>query len=106
MAFEHIHSYRPAGRYKPPIPAATRRLVAQRANGVCERCGDKPLLFAKLELHHRHYETEGREQPHDLMLLCRSCHRDEHVDLNGDFWADPTEKDDYWASYFSELDKD
>jgi 5-methylcytosine-specific restriction endonuclease McrA len=38
----------------------------------CERCGvtDKPL-----DLHHRHYDRLGREEPRDLQLLCRECHK-------------------------------
>jgi 5-methylcytosine-specific restriction endonuclease McrA len=43
----------------------------------CERCGlhgtDK-----QLQLHHKHYETLGREAPGDLEVLCRRCHRAKH----------------------------
>ena len=27
------------------------------------------------DLHHRHYRTWGREEPKDVMLVCRYCHQ-------------------------------
>ena len=99
MAYEDIFEFRPAGRYKPPIHAETRNAVMQRANGHCEECGEPVKLFSKLELHHLHYETEGRESPADLKAYCRACHRAAHVDPAGEFWADPQEKACYWATY-------
>jgi hypothetical protein len=50
-------------------------------------------------LHHLHYQTEGRETPDDLIACCRTCHRNEHTDRNGDFWVDPEEMDCHWATY-------
>lgn len=47
-----------------------RRL--QLANHRCERngCGSSE----KLELHHNHYETLGRERLGDVIILCSRCH--------------------------------
>jgi 5-methylcytosine-specific restriction endonuclease McrA len=51
-----------------------RRTVRVRRGNRCEACGataaEKPL-----ELHHRHYDTLGRERPEDVRLLCVDCHR-------------------------------
>lgn len=95
MAFEHISSFRYAGRQKPPVPLATQRAVRQRAAGCCEGCSAR----RPLELHHLHYETEGRETEHDLVAYCRECHRLAHVDAAGNFWVDPQEKENFWATY-------
>jgi len=95
MAFEDIATNRYAGRPKPPIPLATITAVKKRAAGVCESCGERKPL----ELHHLHYETEGREQPEDLAAYCRTCHRDAHVDDAGEFWVDPAERENFWATY-------
>lgn len=92
--------FRQAGDFKPPIPADTRKAVLKRANGCCERCGDPAVLFSKLELHHLHYETEGQETPNDLISCCRTCHRNEHTDSNGNFWVDPEEMACHWATYW------
>ena len=45
----------------------------------------------------------GHETPDVLLALCRECHHRAHVDLNGDFWVDPVEKEVYWATYFENL---
>ncbi len=53
---------------------AYRSLRAQRlelAKHRCERCG----AATGLQLHHRHYETLGRERLEDVEVLCDSCHR-------------------------------
>lgn len=90
-----IYENRHAGRYKPPIPLATRTAVLQRANRLCESCG----ALAPLELHHLHYETEGCETPDDLEALCRVCHKHRHTAPNGDFYVDPQEMDAVWATF-------
>lgn len=97
-AYQQPPDFRTAGRYKPPIPLATQQAVRKRANGRCECCGER----AKLELHHKHYETEGRETPDDLSALCRDCHKGEHVAPNGVFYADPQELAVEWATYGEE----
>jgi len=40
--------------------------------GECEVCGVVPY---RIEVHHKHYNTLGRENPSDLILLCPECHR-------------------------------
>jgi 5-methylcytosine-specific restriction endonuclease McrA len=90
-----IYKNRYAGRYKPPIPLATRTAVLQRSKRFCENCGD----LAPLELHHLHYDTEGHESPDDLKALCRNCHRSAHVAPNGDFYVDPQEMAAEWATF-------
>jgi HNH endonuclease len=78
---------------------------------ACEDCGQRGV---RLERHHLRYEVwdhhgpesiVGRETPDDLALLCRECHRQRHVDLNGSWWNDPEEKYWYWESFFDELHK-
>lgn len=39
-----------------PIPAKVRKLVLDRAQGRCEKCGE---LSGHLELHHRQYRSRG-----------------------------------------------
>ena len=43
----------------------------------CERC----FATKKLEVHHRHYKTLGREKNRDLEVLCGKCHDIEHEAL-------------------------
>lgn len=95
-ASQPIPEFRFAGRVKPPVPLATRRAVLQRAKGCCENCGGR---VGTPELHHKHYETEGRETPDDLEALCRSCHKGRHVAPNGVFYVDPQELAVEWATY-------
>jgi len=37
---------------------------------VCEHCGAKSVL----NIHHETYERLGREEPTDVLVLCRDCH--------------------------------
>lgn len=69
--------------------------------GRCEGCGGQ----LPLELHHLTYETVDEEMPDDLVALCRDCHHQQHRDINGEFWADPADKEDYWAGYWHALEK-
>jgi len=50
-----------------------RRLVWQRAKGLCERCSEPGA-----HVHHLTYERMGDELLSDLQLLCRRCHEEEH----------------------------
>lgn len=93
----------PRRRGSAPVPAATRLIVLRRANGHCEDCERKT---GSLELHHLHYETVGEEEPDDLRALCRGCHLGRHLDMNGEFWADPMEMESYWEPYFEEMVSD
>jgi 5-methylcytosine-specific restriction endonuclease McrA len=50
------------------------RALALAAVGYrCERCGGS----GRLELHHKHYATLGRESLRDVEMLCRKCHSKE-----------------------------
>ena len=40
----------------------------------CVLCGAKETL----NLHHKHYETRGRETISDVILLCHYCHKIYH----------------------------
>ena len=40
----------------------------------CGRCGSKYLLH----IHHKHYRNFMKERIEDLMILCESCHMEEH----------------------------
>ena len=85
------------------IPKETREQVRSRADGYCEDCG---IDTYKLQLHHLHYNTKGRERPCDLLALCESCHKKKHYDINGDYWRDPEEMAIYWAKYEHDMAKD
>lgn len=81
--------------YEPrlAIPPETRSLVFLRAYYRCESCSrDGPL-----ELHHRHYNSQGEEKPEDLYALCRDCHQAMHIDPMGEFWVDPVEMHIVWG---------
>ena len=76
---------------------------------MCESCGEaKPLEMHHLTYRHDPYNEGipspifGHESPSDLQALCRNCHQSAHRDLNGDYWQDPEEMDDYWSSYWSD----
>lgn len=40
----------------------------------CQRCGSKKCL----QVHHRTYENVFNEEPEDLEVLCKKCHKQEH----------------------------
>lgn len=48
-----------------------RYQVLARAGGKCERCGE---LSDPLEVHHKHYDTLGKENLRDLEAVCLDCH--------------------------------
>jgi hypothetical protein len=35
----------------------------------------------------------------DLVAYCRRCHLNAHLDTNRDFWVDPEEMANFWATY-------
>jgi 5-methylcytosine-specific restriction endonuclease McrA len=89
-----------------PIPSQTRVTVHARAQGRCESCGER----GPLDLHHLrrvrpmvdHHDlggepVAGREEPDDLIALCRECHFADHRDPNGDYWYDVEEKRQFWS---------
>jgi 5-methylcytosine-specific restriction endonuclease McrA len=57
---------------------AKRRIRKLKSVGwQCERCGVNQYL----NIHHRHYNTLGNERNGDLEVLCRDCHRLEHLGI-------------------------
>lgn len=48
-----------------------RSLVLERAQGVCEWCGDESQ---RLDVHHKSYEHFCQEPLSDLMAVCQKCH--------------------------------
>ena len=98
-------------RQSHPIPSEVRTAVLKRAHHQCEDC----FSDGSLELHHLTYERDlgvsgergwifGHETIADLDALCRDCHRARHVDLNGDFWADPEQMYHHWATFEKAMD--
>ena len=65
----HSREYRE--RLKSRAWKQLRQQMIASANG-CERCF---LITDRLELHHKHYETLGREREQDLEVLCEACHK-------------------------------
>jgi hypothetical protein len=62
---------------------ARRERELRRAGRRCEKCGTAATRTAKgnwagLNVHHLTYERLGNETPGDLIVLCRSCHEQEH----------------------------
>lgn len=51
------------------IPAATRRLVWERQDGQCARCGNRGT-----DIHHRIRRRDGGHGIANLVGLCRTCH--------------------------------
>jgi hypothetical protein len=48
-----------------------REVIEQRGN----RCALCRQEGGSLVLHHPHYKTIGNEQPENVQLLCRGCHK-------------------------------
>lgn len=56
-----------------------RRAALKRSGYTCESCG-KSSDRLPLSVHHCTYDHIGNEDDVDLMVLCRDCHLQEHVD--------------------------
>ena len=76
------------------------------------RCLDCERRHVPLELHHLMYHfgyqglgAWGEESLRDVVGLCRDCHLSRHLDVNGDFWVDPDDKEAHWYGYWEELAK-
>lgn len=54
----------------------TKRIDMQRDSKGRIYCGTCPntMDVITFDLHHRHYDTFGAEDIHDVVLLCRVCH--------------------------------
>jgi 5-methylcytosine-specific restriction endonuclease McrA len=51
-----------------------REWALLRAGHKCEKCGAE----FPLQVHHKTYARLGKEGPDDLIVLCESCHEEEH----------------------------
>jgi 5-methylcytosine-specific restriction endonuclease McrA len=49
-----------------------RAHLIARAHHLCERCHAHARI---LQLHHRHYRNIYHEQPEDIEVLCKKCHK-------------------------------
>lgn len=66
---------RPSGKH--PDARHWEQLRAKKLEeqqGACACCPNDVLSGYQLELHHRHYETWGKEGPEDVVILCSLCH--------------------------------
>src|SRR5687768_10189388 len=55
-----------------------REEVREQSEGVCDDCGVTVESLKDLNGHHLTYKNLGREQPGDVIALCRPCHRGRH----------------------------
>jgi 5-methylcytosine-specific restriction endonuclease McrA len=55
---------------RTPHWRAVRRMAFRHHGRACAHCGDTHGL----QVHHRHYDTLGREGPGDLEVVCTFCH--------------------------------
>lgn len=57
------------------VPTETKREVLDRDGKACVKCGETK----NLHFHHiMHYADGGTHEPYNLMVLCASCHAEEH----------------------------
>lgn len=98
--------YTSKARFRIRIP---RRIVRDRANGLCERCGSE-LLRQDHTHHHRVLRRHGgHDSVENLLYLCIPCHRWIHrnerfalsrgwVVVPGAQWISPVwVRDEFWA---------
>lgn len=50
-----------------------RKSVIKDQGGQCKTCPATAEDYP-LDLHHRHYDTFGKERKKDVVILCRMCH--------------------------------
>lgn len=55
----------------------TRRKRIRKSRYRCDRCGAR----GRLQVHHKHYRSLGREVMVDLETLCVPCHQGKHEGL-------------------------
>lgn len=56
---------------RSPHWQGVRKRSLARVGHRCERCG----IGGSLQVHHKHYETLGRERVCDIEVLCPMCHQ-------------------------------
>lgn len=65
----------PYQKYLQSTEWAQLKIDIYAARGrACQKCGSK----LSLQIHHLHYRNIFKEEPEDLIILCRACHRHEH----------------------------
>lgn len=84
------------------IPTNTRRLVARRAAGRCEVCGERGVL----NFHRTTHERPGRETAGDVLALCPRCTAAALTDAAGDEWDNPDDMAAHWDAYHHAAEKD
>jgi 5-methylcytosine-specific restriction endonuclease McrA len=63
------------GYLRTPEWRRTRRGAIFASGHRCQRCDQYKGV---LDVHHLTYSRLGQEEPSDLIVLCRSCHRHQH----------------------------
>lgn len=59
-----------------------RKRIADMRGWKCEHCGKKIEKSCEYNVHHKTYKRVGREEPEDVLFLCRDCHVAEHKRLD------------------------
>lgn len=69
------HSSKPYAKYlQSPHWQRIRGEALERSKFRCQLCA----ASWKLNVHHNTYKNKGREQPEDVIVLCRDCHSKHH----------------------------
>jgi 5-methylcytosine-specific restriction endonuclease McrA len=72
-----------------------REYILKRANGKCEKCGQRPPT----EVHHLTYIRVFHELPSDLLAVCRECHAEIH-------WRQPANDNQIQFSFLEDDEDD
>lgn len=91
---------KPTAKQRGDISAKVRKVVNERSNDCCERCGKHKLSVMTLENAHitRRRNIEVKTTSKDIIRLCgpstdsRTCH----------YWADKTREGRQWLRKLSE----
>ena len=80
--YQPYRTFRPSGAHPAPAHWQSIRDQALKRDGFQCRCcsakeGDVCDVTGpiKLEVHHRHYKSWGKESLDDVTVLCKQCHR-------------------------------
>ena len=55
-----------------------REEVRAQSGGKCADCGKTVESLKDLDAHHVTYKNRGREEPGDVIAICRPCHQKRH----------------------------